>query len=164
MTSDHWVPTPPSDPRSPPASSGAVRRTMQANRGRDTRPEVRLRSTLHSLGLRFFTHRRPMSSLRCVADVVFPSERVAVFVDGCWWHGCPQHGRRPRTNPDYWSAKFERNRLRDQRNDASLGEAGWAVVRAWEHEDPAAVAQRVRALVLQRRGLGPGKPPVRGSS
>jgi DNA mismatch endonuclease (patch repair protein) len=129
----------------------AVRSIMQSNRGRDSGPEVAVRSILHRLGLRFRKHRRPLPGLACQADAVFPTERVAVFVDGCFWHGCPAHGHRPRRNADYWRAKIERNAARDRRNDRLLAEAGWAVVRAWEHEDPALVADRVAAVVQARR-------------
>lgn len=140
-----------SDPRAPRASSAVVRKVMQANRGRDTGPEIAVRSLLHAGGLRFRKHQAPLQGLRCTADVVFPSERVAVFIDGCWWHACPVHGRRPSANRGYWSSKFERNRARDRRNDEALRRAGWAVVRAWEHEEPVAVAERVRSTVLRRR-------------
>ena len=78
---------------------------------------------------------------------MFPRAHVAVFVDGCFWHGCPDHGVSPRVNSDYWRPKLERNRARDQETDAALKTAGWVVVRAWEHEDPAVVAERVQAAV-----------------
>jgi DNA mismatch endonuclease (patch repair protein) len=123
---------------------------MQGNRGRDTSPEVRLRSVLHRRGLRFRKHVAPLAGLRCQADLVFPGARVAVFVDGCFWHGCPVHGRTPRSNTDYWQAKIERNRRRDERNNGLLAEAGWTVVRVWEHEDPALVADRIAQVVGRR--------------
>ena len=116
---------------------------MRANLPRDTRPEVLVRSLLHRRGLRFRKHDRPLRELRCRADVVFPRQKVAVFVDGCFWHGCPQHGHTPRSNSDYWAAKLALNARRDARNDAVLERAGWTVVRAWEHEDPQDVADRV---------------------
>src|SRR4051794_10611396 len=105
---------------------------MQGNRGRDTRPEIAVRSALHRRGLRFRKHRRPIADIRCEADIVFPRERIAVFVDGCFWHGCPRHGRVPRTNRDYWEVKLAANVRRDQLNTARLEQAGWAVVRVWE--------------------------------
>jgi DNA mismatch endonuclease (patch repair protein) len=120
---------------------------MQGNRGRDTRPEVEVRRELHRRGLRFRKHARPVPDLRCQVDILFPRQRVAVFVDGCFWHGCPMHGRRPRSNASFWAAKVDRNRARDTRNDAALDAAGWRVVRVWEHEDPTAVADRVEELV-----------------
>jgi DNA mismatch endonuclease (patch repair protein) len=138
---------PRSDPRAPAASSSQVRAIMQGNRGRDTRPEVEVRRELHRRGLRFRKHARPLPDLRCHVDILFPKQRIAVFVDGCFWHGCPAHGRLPQTNAGFWSAKVGRNRTRDARNDAALFAAGWDVVRVWEHEDPVAVADRVERLV-----------------
>jgi DNA mismatch endonuclease, patch repair protein len=140
-------------PPAPPPSSQAVRRIMQGNKGRDTSPEVALRSALHKKGLRFRKHRRPLKSLRCDADLVFAREKVAVFIDGCFWHGCPQHGRRPKANAPYWRAKIDRNQARDARNDAVLRAAGWRVIRAWEHESTTVVAGRVVQAILSRRGL-----------
>src|SRR4051794_5345566 len=114
---------------------------MQGNRGRDTSPELRLRSELHWRGLRFRLHRRVGEGRSAPRpDLVFPRKRVAVFVDGCFWHGCPAHGVRPRTNADYWAAKIERNRERDERNDDALAASGWAVIRVWEHESPTVAA------------------------
>jgi DNA mismatch endonuclease (patch repair protein) len=101
---------------------------MRANKGRDTLPERRLRSHLHRLGLRFRKHARPLPALRCTADVLFPRQRVAVFVDGCFWHGCPEHGRVPRSNRAYWEPKLARNVERDRRNDRALSEAGRSCV------------------------------------
>jgi DNA mismatch endonuclease (patch repair protein) len=124
---------------------------MRGNRNTDTAPEVALRSALHRSGLRFRKHVRPLSSLRCTADAVFPRERVAVFSDGCWWHRCPVHSTIPKANGDWWSQKLDRNFKRDRRNDAALELAGWAVVRVWEHEDPVEAAARIAALVEQRR-------------
>ena len=92
-----------------------------------------------------------MPGLRCVADVVFPTERIAVFVDGCFWHRCPQHGTTPTSNQSYWKTKLDRNVERDRDNDHALAQAGWLVFRAWEHEPPEAVAARVGRAVLARR-------------
>lgn len=131
-----------------------VRRSMQGNRSRDTKPELRLRSALHRRGLRYRVGYRPLPNMRMTADVVFTKSKVAVFIDGCFWHGCPQHYRQPGTNDEYWAPKLERNRARDARADAALVLAGWTVVRAWEHEDPAAVADRVEAAVRVSRGGG----------
>ena len=125
---------------------------MQGNHSRDTRPEIAVRSALHRTGLRFRKHARPLPSLKCEADVVFPRERIAVFVDGCFWHGCPEHGKRPGEPGGYWHAKLERNASRDRRNDVALKAAGWLVVRVWEHEPPDRIVERVRELVLRRRG------------
>src|SRR5215210_7192672 len=94
---------------SPPASSQAVQAVMRGNRSLNSKPEVALRSALHRAGLRFRKHLRPVRDLRCVADVVFPTERIAVFLDGCYWHACPEHGTQPRTNSEYWQAKIRGN-------------------------------------------------------
>jgi len=102
---------------------------------------------LHRSGLRFRKHARPLPGLRCEADVVFTRQRVVVFIDGCFWHGCPAHGRRPTRNSEYWSPKIERNIARDRRNDDALTAAGWTVLRFWEHDDPAAVATAVYEAV-----------------
>jgi DNA mismatch endonuclease (patch repair protein) len=127
---------------------------MQGNRSRDTRPEVAIRSAVHHLGLRYGIDSKPLSGLRCKADLVFRQGKVAVFVDGCFWHGCPGHGRRPETNPAYWSAKISRNMARDQRNNNALLSAGWLPLRVWEHEDPEDAAKRIAILVRTRRGQG----------
>jgi DNA mismatch endonuclease (patch repair protein) len=122
---------------------------MQGNRKRDTRPELALRSELHRRGLRYRIDAKPLESLRCRADIVFRGQKVAIFVDGCFWHGCPEHGSRPKTNSSYWNAKIARNVERDRLNDAELSGAGWIVVRVWEHELPSDAANRI-ALLLAR--------------
>lgn len=121
---------------------------MTGNRRADTAPELALRRLLHARGLRYRKdHRVDAGGVRATADVVFPRARVAVFVDGCYWHGCPQHCRMPARNVAYWEAKIGRNRERDRRTTAALKDAGWTVVRVWEHESPEqAAAQVVTAL------------------
>lgn len=123
---------------------------MRSN-ARVTRPEARLRSALHRAGLRFRKNVRPIPGIRCRPDVVFARDQVAVFVDGCFWHGCPEHFRPPRTNADYWQAKIARNVERDRRNDEELSRAGWTVIRVWEHEDVESAAEFVRAELLATR-------------
>src|SRR5687767_12739760 len=113
----------------PKASSPAASSTMRANRPRNTGPERAIRSELFARGLRFRVHRRPLAGLRSEADVVFPRERVAVFVDGCFWHRCPTHGVLPKSNREWWSQKLSSNVERDRRSDLRLIEDGWAVVR-----------------------------------
>jgi DNA mismatch endonuclease (patch repair protein) len=138
--------------REPFASNDAMRRRMQAQRSRDTAPEIALRRALYAMGLRYRVHQRPLPSLRRQADIAFRGARVAVFVDGCFWHGCEQHGRRVhRVNEWYWPEKIERNRHRDRDTDAQLAAAGWQVIRVWEHERPDVVARRVARTVIQRR-------------
>lgn len=128
-----------------------VRARMSKQRSRDTGIEVALRRELHRLGLRYRVHQRPVRAVRREADVVFGPAKVAVFVDGCFWHGCPEHGTWPKRNGEFWRAKIEGNRTRDANTDQVLADAGWLAVRVWEHEDPAAAASRVRETVLQRR-------------
>jgi len=123
---------------------------MTAQRQRDTAVEVALRSALHRLGLRFRIDRRPLATLRQRADLVFVTARVAVFVDGCFWHGCPEHATWPRTNAAWWRDKLEANRARDARTNAALQAAGWTVVRVWEHASTADSAARVAAIVRRR--------------
>lgn len=124
---------------------------MVATRGRDTRPEKAVRSAVHALGMRY----RVGVSITCGdvrvrPDLVFTSAQVAVFVDGCFWHSCPEHGDQPRTNTDYWRPKLQANVARDRRVDRALDEDGWQIVRVWEHEDPAEAAERVRFAVATR--------------
>jgi DNA mismatch endonuclease (patch repair protein) len=138
--------------RTPFASNEQMRRRMQAQRSRDTGPELALRRRLHAMGLRYRVHARPLPDLRRQADIVFRRARVAVFVDGCFWHGCPEHGRRAHaTNNWYWPEKIERNRRRDEDTDARLRGAGWAVVRVWEHEPSDVAAVRVARAVAHTR-------------
>lgn len=137
------------------ASSEAVRRSMQANRRTDTAPERRLRSALHRQGLRFRKdYRVDLPSLRVRVDVAFPGQRLAVFVDGCFWHKCPIHETAPRRNAAFWARKLDRNVARDRRVDAALALDGWLVIRIWEHEPIDVVANEVAAAVrrAQRRG------------
>jgi DNA mismatch endonuclease, patch repair protein len=125
------------------------REIMKANRRRDTGPELALRSSMHRAGLRFrvdFPIRTPGARL-VRADVVFPVHRIAVFVDGCYWHGCPDHGTWPATNRAYWAQKIEANRRRDQATTAALEQDGWTVVRVWEHENPELAARSIAHLV-----------------
>jgi DNA mismatch endonuclease (patch repair protein) len=125
-------------------------REMRAQRERDTGIEREIRSRLHARGLRFRVHRRLLAGSRREVDVVFPGAKVAVFVDGCFWHGCPEHGTWPRNNADFWRAKIEGNVARDRDTDTRLAAEGWTVVRVWEHESPAAAAERIAAAVERR--------------
>jgi DNA mismatch endonuclease, patch repair protein len=124
---------------------------MRANRGRDTRPERALRSAVHAQGLRYRVGIRPLSGLRRTADLVFTRAKVAVFLDGCFWHGCPDHYR-PATGMTrhFWDEKIIANRERDMETDRELREAGWTVVRVWEHEPPETAAQRIKEIVHLR--------------
>jgi DNA mismatch endonuclease (patch repair protein) len=132
------------------ASSDATRHSMQGNRNRDTRPEMAVRSAVHAIGLRYRVDTKALPDLNRRADLVFTRAKVAVFVDGCFWHGCPDHFVPPRTNVEYWEAKIGRNRERDVETDGLLADAGWTVIRVWEHENPHRGAERVRAVLAQR--------------
>jgi DNA mismatch endonuclease, patch repair protein len=136
--------------RTPPASSPNALRRMQAARRRDTAPELTVRSELHQRGLRFYVDRAPLPGLRRRADIVFPRRRVAVYIDGCFWHGCPEHGTWPKANADWWRTKIETNRDRDRDTDRRLAEADWTSVRAWEHETPTSIADRVVRALSER--------------
>lgn len=130
------------------ASSPAVRASMRANRGRDTRPELALRRAVHALGLRYRVDLPPLPGLRRRADLVFTRAKVAVFLDGCFWHGCSEHHSVAKTNASFWAEKVRRNRERDAETDDRLTSSGWRPVRIWEHEDPVVAASRVREAVL----------------
>ncbi|ATZ26526.1 Very short patch repair protein [Streptomyces lavendulae subsp. lavendulae] len=134
------------------ASSAARRRNMQAIRSRDTKPELVIRRLVHARGLRYRIAARPLPGLRRTADLVFRPAKVAVFIDGCYWHGCPEHYVSPKTNPGYWSEKVARNMARDRDTDRQLEEAGWLVLRFWEHEQSDVCAAAVAAAVQERRG------------
>ena len=129
------------------ASTPGTRASMQSNRGRDTTPELAVRRRLHAMGLRYRVSVRPVPNLRRTADIVFTRARIAVFIDGCFWHGCPDHYVIPKTNVHYWSPKIETNLARDADTSAQLREAGWTVLRFWEHEPATDVAERVMAAV-----------------
>ncbi|WP_430600861.1 very short patch repair endonuclease [Brevibacterium sp. K72] len=127
---------------------------MAANRGRDTKPELRIRSALHRRGMRFRVDVAPLNQLRRRADIVMTKARIAVFVDGCFWHGCPDHFVQPRTNAEFWREKIQRNRTRDWDTDQRLEQAGWKVLRFWEHEDPdVAVSIIIASWRLRVNGL-----------
>lgn len=133
------------------ASSEASRKTMQGNRGRDTKAEIAVRRLVHGQGLRYRVNARPEPDLRRTADLLFTRARVAVFIDGCYWHGCPEHFSMPATNRDYWSAKIGGNQERDAQTTAELARRGWLVLRFWEHEAPGAVADEICACVRDER-------------
>lgn len=129
-----------------PASAG-VTRSMRANRGRDTKPELALRRILHSQGMRYRVDYALIPGFRRRGDIVFTRLRIAVFVDGCFWLGCPEHATIPKTNTDYWIPKLRRNIDRDRDTDAVLVSHGWSVIRVWEHVTPEEAASRVLAEV-----------------
>jgi DNA mismatch endonuclease (patch repair protein) len=112
---------------------------MKANRGRDTGPELSIRKRLFELGMRYRVNYRPIPGVRRTIDIAFPRQQLAVFVDGCFWHGCPNHGTTPKTNHEFWSAKFARTQERDTDTVVQLTRAGWSCLRYWEHDDPESV-------------------------
>jgi DNA mismatch endonuclease, patch repair protein len=124
---------------------------MARVRRRDTGPELQLRHELHRRGLRYRVDAPPVDTVRGRADIVFGRVRVAVYVDGCFWHGCPEHGTLPRNNRAWWQTKLAANRARDAAIVDELARHGWLAVRVWEHEDMAVAADRVERLVRARR-------------
>jgi DNA mismatch endonuclease (patch repair protein) len=117
---------------------------MRAIKRSGTAPEIRLRSALHRLGYRFRKDfRLDLEGVRVRPDIVFTGRRVAVFVDGCFWHACPEHGRRPTRNEWYWTPKLEANAARDRRADRALESQGWICVRVWEHEPVESAVKKV---------------------
>ncbi|WP_218566422.1 very short patch repair endonuclease [Vallicoccus soli] len=141
-------------PPAPPASSPGVARIMRRNRCRDTAAELAVRRELHRRGYRFLVDATPAgTNRRRRADVVLRGPRIALFVDGCFWHSCPEHLHLPRANADWWRAKLASVVARDRDTDRHLLEHGWWPTRAWEHEDPADVVDDVAVAVRLRRIL-----------
>ena len=136
----------------PWASSDAARKAMKSNRSRDTHAELAVRRLVHAAGLRYRVNARPEPELRRTADLLFRRARVAVFIDGCYWHGCPEHFTMPASNTAYWTAKIARNRERDRDTTSLLEERGWLVLRFWEHDAPVRVADVIAAFVDERTG------------
>lgn len=133
------------------AASPAVRRSMRSNRSRDTAPELAVRRLVHSSGLRYLVDARPIPSIPRRADLVFRGPRIAIFIDGCYWHACPAHHRLPKTNSSYWAQKATRNAARDADTTERVQAAGWVVLRFWEHEDPQPVANTIITTVRSAR-------------
>lgn len=162
MANKHFVAYHPADYEPPPgswASSAPIRRSMVRCRSRDTKPEVALRSRLHRAGLRFRVQIRPLSRLRRTADIAFTRARVAVFIDGCFWHGCPAHYVPPATNSEYWSTKIAGNQARDRITDEVLSHAGWTIVRVWEHVGLDQAEETIRAALMQPSSPGQEREP-----
>lgn len=134
------------------ASTPDIRRKMQRQRRHDTPIELALRAELFRRGLRYYVHRRPIPGLRREADIVFPGARLAVFVDSCWWHACPEHGRLPKANRAWWAEKLQANNARDRDTTERFEAAGWTVIRVWEHEVPTEAVTRVVRAVREARG------------
>lgn len=142
----------------PPPSSADAEARLKAQRTKDTGLERMLRSKLHRWGLRFRLH-RPVPGTRRMGDLAFVRARVAVLVDGCFWHGCPDHGTWPKANAQWWRTKIEANRARDRSTNELLAAAGWVVIRVWEHDlktDPDQCAARIVQAVGRAHRLPPG--------
>lgn len=131
------------------AKSEAMRRIRTAG----TNPEMAVRSALHQAGFRFRVGVPVPGKLRRSIDISFARQRLAVFIDGCFWHGCPEHGGSPKTNAAFWSAKVMENRARDRDTDYHLRERGWRVLRFWEHVDPASAVEAVRSALRGDDGV-----------
>jgi DNA mismatch endonuclease (patch repair protein) len=124
---------------------------MKRQARRDTRPELALRRELHARGLRYRVDRSPIPGMRTRADIVFGPAKLAVFVDGCFWHSCPEHGTTPKNNREWWRTKLQANSDRDKRVDRQLRNSGWLPVHIWEHEDMERAANGIARCVLDRR-------------
>lgn len=157
------------------ASDARARKVMQGNRSRDTKPEMAVRRLLHARGLRYRVNFRPLPDLRRTADLVFTKARIAVFIDGCFWHGCSVHHRASKSNIGYWHVKIENNIQRDRETTEVLVAAGWTVMRFWSHDDPSSVATQIQRAFSAKNspsiettgstdaGQGDGPPTDRGS-
>lgn len=132
------------------ASSPAVRKSMLGNKSRDTKPELIVRRHLHASGLRYRVHARPIKTWNRRADIVFSRAKTAIFINGCYWHGCPKHYVEPKTNTDYWSHKIERNKERDAETFRRLRNEKWLVIPVWEHENLVARAEKIAIRVRKR--------------
>ncbi|MEU6286989.1 very short patch repair endonuclease [Streptomyces sp. NPDC046988] len=128
-------------------SSAAVSARMSRQGSRDTAPEVAVRRLLHASGMRYRVNVPVPGMPRRTIDIVFPRTKVAVFLDGCFWHGCPQHATHPKANAEWWRTKLDKNMARDAETTAHLQREGWTVLRFWEHEVPETVAKKVREAV-----------------
>jgi DNA mismatch endonuclease (patch repair protein) len=147
--------------RYPKPSSAGRSANMRGNRRSDTKPELALRRALHRQGYRYRKdHRLDLpGGARVRPDIVFTARKVAVFVDGCFWHCCPAHGRQPSANTWYWEPKLRRNVERDRAADAALGQSGWTVIRVWEHESLDEAVAAVVGVLASRVARSPDSAP-----
>ncbi|WP_406087709.1 very short patch repair endonuclease [Kitasatospora purpeofusca] len=132
---------------SPAASSPSVATRMSRQASRDTAQELAVRRLLFRWGLRYRVNAKVPGLPRRTVDILFPGPKVAVFLDGCFWHGCPEHATSPKSNAEWWRTKLDRNVARDQDTTRHLAEDGWTVLRFWEHEPPTAIARTVCACL-----------------
>lgn len=130
--------------RYPTPTTAAATAVMRGNKKAGTRPEIAVRRAFRAAGLRFrVNHPIRLDDAKIRPDIVFPAAKIAVFVDGCFWHGCKKHGTMPKSNKSYWAAKIGRNVARDRKNDVLLKEAGWRVIRIWEHSETSVALRRI---------------------
>ncbi|WP_405442788.1 very short patch repair endonuclease [Streptomyces niveus] len=141
-------------------SSAAVSARMSRQPSRDTAPEVAVRKLLHSAGLRYRVNVPVPGMPRRTIDIVFGPAKIAVFLDGCFWHGCPQHATRPKSNAEWWRTKLDKNIARDRETTEHLEARGWTVLRFWEHENPEAISQTVARA--REATSPPLRPPTSG--
>ncbi|WP_405390591.1 very short patch repair endonuclease [Streptomyces sp. NBC_01102] len=134
-----------------PSSTGVSAR-MSRQASRDTAPEVAVRRLLHAAGYRYRINQRVPGMPRRTIDIAFTRVKVAVMIDGCFWHGCPDHATQPKSNAEWWRSKLDRNRTRDLETTEHLAVAGWTVLRFWEHQSPREVAGRIAETVAAARG------------
>ncbi|WP_278236065.1 very short patch repair endonuclease [Isoptericola sp. AK164] len=144
------APRPQHVPAHPGSSSRTVSRRMSRAKRRDTAPEFSLRLRLHALGLRYRVAYPVPGQRRRSIDIAFTRARLAVFVDGCFWHGCEEHGIMPTANSEWWRTKIGANKSRDRDTDRVLMQQGWMVLRVWEHEEPATAVDRIAATYHSR--------------
>ncbi len=135
--------------RNPAPSSKTALARMKAAKPRDTAPEKALRSALHKKGLRYRIDAKPIKELNRKADIVFQHVKVAVFVDGCFWHGCPIHGTQAKANAEFWKNKIKQNQIRDANTNQILKKAGWKVIRVWEHESPEKASRKIYSIIMK---------------
>ena len=133
------------------SSSKEVSERMKRMPTKDSKPELRLRKAIYGLGFRYRLHRKDLPGK---PDIAFGPAKVAVFVDGCFWHNCPEHGTIPKNNREWWLEKFQRNQERDMLKDEQLKEMGWLPIHVWEHEDPDTAARNIKKLVKERLRKG----------
>ncbi|MFH9978086.1 very short patch repair endonuclease [Streptomyces sp. NPDC017179] len=124
---------------------------MSRQGSRDTAPEVAVRRLLHAAGLRYRVNVPVPGMPRRTIDIAFGKRKIAIFLDGCFWHGCPEHATHPKANSEWWRTKLDRNMSRDIETTGHLTEAGWTVLRFWEHEDPLKIALQIQELIAHKQ-------------
>ncbi|MGW4228773.1 very short patch repair endonuclease [Streptomyces sp. NPDC004980] len=132
-------------------SSPGVSARMSRQARRDTAPEVAVRKLLHASGYRYRVNERVPHMSRRTIDIAFTRAKVAVFLDGCFWHGCPEHATQPKSNAEWWREKLDKNMARDSETTSHLVAEGWTVLRFWEHQSPVQVAEQVAEAVDRER-------------